>query len=554
MNRHILRSLPLLLAAGVIAQPTGTATSKPAKPTTSVAKATPVPAPTPVDSSLLKAAREATELARSATAEAKAARDAANAANESAKAARDSADAANERVKVLERLRELDAEDAAARAKSTPTVQANASGLLFRSSDSAWSIRLRGVLRSSAIWDLNDESKKTLDQFQNNTVRLGFEGALAKRIEYRIQADFSKGAVGLQDAYTDIRFAKWAVVRVGKFQVPLGWERYQAPGDLLFLDRALPSSIAPNRDVGVQVSGDLLKGKLQYALAGVNGGADASNINGDVNDDKDGYARLWVVPAKGSENAWISGLGLGVAGSYGYHDISLPSYKSAFGTTYFSWLAADSASGEGWRIAPQASWTAGPFWIWGEWIRSQEAVRKGATYSAASATVDSIGTGAANKGTVYWKGKAGKATDPVDPKDIATTSWQAGFSWVVTGEDASEKGVKPRHPFDGSENGGLGALELAARISGLSIGDEAFPIYADTAKSSSAALSWAVSANWHLVKGTRIQIAYERTIFDGGNTQFDHVDIDAKGKKTDVYVVRDRKPENILSVTAATAF
>lgn len=478
----------------------------------------------------------------------------ATAAAQQAQEAKESAEEANERGKVLERLRELDAEEAAARAKSSAAVQANASGLLFRSADTAWSIRFRGVIRGAGVWDLNDETNKTVDQFQNNTVRLGFEGALAKRIEYRIQADFSKGAVGLQDAYTDLRLKRWAVVRVGKFQVPLGWERYQSPGDLHFLDRALPSSIAPNRDVGVQVSGDLLGGKLQYAVAGVNGGTDASNINGDVNDDKDAYLRLWATPAKGGANPWLAGLGAGVAGSYGHHTVSLPSYKSSFGTTYFAWLPADSAAGKAWRIAPQASWTAGPFWIWGEWIRSQEAVRKGATYTAGSATVDSIGTGTTNKGTVYWKGKAAKATDPVDRVDVATTAWQAGISWVVTGEDASEKGVKPRHPFDGSENGGFGALEVAGRISGLSIGDEAFPVLADTAKSASAALAWAFSANWHIVKGTRVQIAYERTIYDGGDTRFDHVHVDSKGKKTDVYAVRDRKPENILSVIASTAF
>ena len=137
--------------------------------------------------------------------------------------------------------------------------------------------------------------------------------------------------------------------------------------------------------------------------------------------------------------------------------------------------------------------------------------------------------------------------------DVATTAWQAGISWVVTGEDASEKGVKPRHPFDGSANGGYGAFEIATRISGLSIGDEAFPVLADTAKSSSGALAWAVSATWHIVRGTRIQAAFERTTFEGGDIRFDHVHVDSKGR-SDAFVVRDRKPENILSVIASTAF
>lgn len=508
MNRHSLTLLPLLLAGGALAQ-------------------------TPADSAAAKAlgvAQEATKTAQQASAQ--------------ALAAGESADEAQNGVKILQRLRENDAEDAAAKAKATPVVQANASGLLFRAPDTTWSIRFRGVVRAAGAWDLNDETHKTTDQVQNQTVRLGIEGAASRKIEYRIQADFSKGSVGLQDAYSDIKFADWARLRIGKFQVPLGWERYLSPGDLDFQDRALPSSLAPNRDVGAQVSGDLLGGRLQYAIAGVNGGADGSNINADVNDDKDGYARLWVLPAKGTGLTWFEGLGLGVGGSYGYHDNLPVNYRTTGGQTFFTWNAADSVKGKGWRIAPQASWTAGPYWIWGEWIRSVEDIRISAVTAT---TADSIGKGTANKGVQYRY--TTKAATPVGPTtEIGVNAWQAGLSWVVTGEDASEKGVKPRHPFDGSENGGWGALEISGRVSGLAVDDEAFPLLADTLKSAKSALSWAASANWHLVKGTRLQVSYERTVFDGGSEK--SVVVNNKSVKQ----VRDRKPEGQLFVVASTSF
>jgi phosphate-selective porin OprO/OprP len=425
---------------------------------------------------------------------------------------------------------------------SGPTVKADPSGLLLRSSDSAYSIRFRGVVRSAATWDLNDPEGKTIDQFQNQTVRLGFEGALARIVNYKIQADFSQGSVALQDAYTEIRFDDAFKVLFGKFQVPLGWERYIAPGDLDFYNRALPSDIAPNRDVGVQVSGDLFGKRLQYALAAVNGGADGSNINGDVNGDKDGYARIWTSPGKGSGIKWLEGLGFGVAGSFGNHDITLASYKSAEGqsnvvsTPFFSWLAADSSRGEGWRIAPQASWTAGPFWIWGEWIRSVEQVYKGSTTTAASYVTDSVGTGSSDKGELFGHLKAASTTASQPGKDLGVTAWQAGASWVVTGEDASEQGVTPRHP---------------TRISGLSVDDAAFPLYADTGSSARAALAWAVAANWHLIKGTRLQVSYERTSFEGGAT---YVAGYNASTKSNVLALRDRKAENQLAVVASTSF
>lgn len=508
MNRHNLKLLPLLLAGGAIAQ-------------------------TPADSVAAKAlavAQEATKAAQQA-----------NARTEAAEAA---SEAANGEIKVLKRLRELDAEDAAAKAKATPVVEAGASSLQFRSADKAWSIRFRGLVRTAATWDLNDETHKTTDRFQSHTVRFGAEGTLAKKLGYRVLADFSKGAVALQDGYSDINLAPWAQVRIGKFQVPLGWERYQSPSDLPFYDRAFPSSIAPNRDIGFQVSGEVLGGKLQYALAGVNGGADGSNINDDVNDDKDGYARLWAAPAKGSGNPWLEGLGIGVGGSYGYHDNVPTNYRTAGGQTFFTWTAGDSAKGAGYRIAPQASWTAGPYWVWGEWIRSVEEVRVSGT---AAVTTDSVGKGTTNKGVVYrYTSKA--ATFPGPTTEVGVNAWQFGVSWVVTGEDASEKSVKPRHAFDGSENGGLGALEISARISGLTVDDEAFPTFADTLKSAESALSWAVAANWHLVKGTRLQVAYERTTFEGGAETLAIVN------NKSVKQVRDRKPEGQLSVVASTSF
>lgn len=192
---------------------------------------------------------------------------------------------------------------------------------------------------------------------------------------------------------------------------------------------------------------------------------------------------------------------------------------------------------------PQASWTAGPSWLWGEWIRSVETVE----LSTTSVDADSVGKGAINQGIVY---RSAKTSGGAPRKELGATAWQTGLSWVVTGEDASEKGPKPRHPFDGSQNGGWGTLEFSARLAGLAVDEEAFPIQADTAKAARSALAWAIAANWHIVRGTRLQIAYERTVFDGGATHVAGKD----GRGRDILALRDRKPENLLSVVASTAF
>ena len=90
-------------------------------------------------------------------------------------------------------------------------------------------------------------------------------------------------------------------------------------------------------------------------------------------------------------------------------------------------------------------------------------------------------------------------------------------------------------------------MELAARVSQLTADDDAFHAasYADSTKSAREALSYGAAVNWHLAKGTRVQVGYERTQFEDGAV----VDPAAKVK-----VVRDRKSENQLFAIASTSF
>lgn len=443
------------------------------------------------------------------------------------------------RVKILERQNEISQEEAEARLKVAPTLQSNGSGYYLRSADSAWTFRPRANVRIGANWDANDEKKGTLDQFQAQTIRLGFDATLAKFLEAKLLIDLSKGnAASLQDGYFDVKFASWARARLGKFQTPLGWERAVGTSELAFYDRALPSQIAPNRDIGAQLSGQFAKGAVDYAVGLFNGGPDGSNIDKDVNDDKDAYGRLILQPAKNSGNDWVEGLAFGAAGSFGHHTVLLTSgYKTTAGNTFFAWNSADSSDGAGWRIAPQLSWTASSFSLAGEWILSSEAIRRGTLVSVSG---DSIGTGSGNKGVVY---QVRKTTTALPTARLGVTAWQVAAGYVLTGEDASFGGVKPRHPFG---KDGWGAFEIDLRAAGLSVDDKAFDKgYADSLKSARSALSLGASLNWHLVKGTRLQAGYERTTFEQGAT----VDPNAKVK-----AVRDRKPENQVFVVASTGF
>ena len=80
---------------------------------------------------------------------------------------------------------------------------------------------------------------------------------------------------------------------------------------------------------------------------------------------------------------------------------------------------------------------------------------------------------------------------------------------MLTGENASFKGVVPRSDFSLDE-GGWGAFEVAARYGQLSIDDDVFPFYADPAVAASGLDQWTVGVNWYLNRLLKFVVNYER--------------------------------------------
>ena len=96
---------------------------------------------------------------------------------------------------------------------------------------------------------------------------------------------------------------------------------------------------------------------------------------------------------------------------------------------------------------------------------------------------------------------------------LQNDAWQVVAGWVLTGEDASYRGVlKPSNAFtlDGS---GWGAFELVGRYGRLSIDDAAFPLFADPAAVADSARSWGLGLNWYLNANVKLVANYARTSF-----------------------------------------
>jgi phosphate-selective porin OprO/OprP len=402
-------------------------------------------------------------------------------------------DRLEQRILVSERLREIYMDSVRTAEAAKPVIAAGNSGFSIRSADNAFSIRFRGYLHSDGRYFFSDSLKPGTNQFLMRRVRPILEATVFKIYDVRIMPDFGNGQTVLQDAYVEARFAPGFRVRSGKFKPPVGQERLQSATEMFFVERGLPTNLVPNRDIGVQVSGDLFKGVVSYAVGAMNGVADLGVGDGDINDDKDAIGRIFLQPFRNKTGALLSGLGFGVAGSYGTTvgtptttGAQLAGYRTSGQNTFFSWRNNNAATGttiangRHTRFSPQGFFYAGRFGVFGEYVQSKHRVTLNTT------------------------------TD-----DIPVKAWQVGGNLVLFGGTASFRGIAPRKAFDPS-HGGWGALEFVARYGRLTVDDAAFPIYADSTSSAREARGLGLGVNWYLNRNVKLVTSFERTRFKGG--------------------------------------
>lgn len=405
----------------------------------------------------------------------------------------------DQKVKILERNKEVEKEEADKKKKETPKLTANAEkGFSFTSADEAFNIQFHGLIQADARAYIDDGGTVGNDTFLLRRARPIIQGKVFRDYEFLFVPDFGGTTVAIQDAYVNYKNSPGLQLKAGKFKTPVGLELLQADANTFFTERGLPTNLVPNRDIGFQLWGELFDSRLNYAVGGFNGVGDArSTTNVDLDDDKEVAARIFLLPFKKTDNDFVKNLGFGVGGSFGKENgtgvNALPAgYTTDGQQTFFTYRTGAGAvatpnvvaDGTHWRLAPQLYDYVGPFGLLAEYNISDQALRR----------------------------DAGASHDIIHAQN---TAWQVAGSWVVTGENASYNGVKPRQNFDPAA-GSIGAVELVARYSELNLDDGLFPLYA-TASSAQSAQSWAVGVNWYLNSFVRVSVDYTDTSFDGGD-------------------------------------
>jgi phosphate-selective porin OprO/OprP len=419
-------------------------------------------------------------------------------------------DALDQKVRILERKAELEKEAAAAKTKDASSVTAGGKDGLFtiKSADDSFKLRVGGYIQADGRFFLNDDATRKLsNNFYLRRVRPVLEGTVGKYVNFRIMPDFGAATTVLQDAYVGINYWPQAKLQVGKYKEPVGLERLQSGTALLFVERALPTNLVPNRDIGVQLSGDFGTGALTYAVGYFNGVVDVgsadTNVSTNNTDGKDAAARIFAQPFKASEVDALQGLGIGIAGTYGNEQGStatpnLPVYRSSGQQSpatvvapstqnFFTYRSSSTtpannafADGKRARYAPQAYYYWGPFGLLAEYVSSSQDVRQTTNFAK-----------------------------------LTNTAEQVSISYLITDDAASFKGVNPKKEFD-PRNGSWGAFEIKARYGRLKIDGDAFPLYADPTVAAREAKALAAGINWDLSKNLKFNLDYERTTFQGG--------------------------------------
>ncbi len=422
----------------------------------------------------------------------------------------------DQKVRILSRERENDQDTVSAAAKTQPKLSLGANGFSFSSADTNFVATLHGLIQADSRTFFSDGGgtlgKNTL---LIRRARPIFTGTVFHDFDFNFTPDFGGTTVQIFDAFLNYRFSPEWQLQAGKFKSPVGLEALQGDTWTSFNERSIVTDLAPNRDVGFELHGDLFGGVASYAGGVFNGTPDynGTTVNQDTDDNRAFAGRVFFQPWKVSNKPALQGLGFGVGGSYESDRATAadltPGYRTDGQQTFFSYATGVIANGDHWRFSPQGYYYYGPFNFLGEYVVSDQVVNR--------------------------------TTGKLASADLQNTAWEISAGWVLTGENASYNGVTPQHPFN-PKNGQWGAFQVVARYADLDIDNAAFAVAAPFAAAGSAseAKAWSVGLNWYLNRDIRVNASFSRTTFSNG------------GLATPTAIVA--QPENVFFTRVQLAF
>jgi phosphate-selective porin OprO/OprP len=324
--------------------------------------------------------------------------------------------------------------------------------------------------------------------FDVNHARIGTRGVLFDRIGYEIERELNDREQPWRDAFVNVRATRALEFRGGRFKVPFGVEQLVSIMDLDLAHRSAASSyLTPGREVGVSVHGRLVGKTLRYETGVFRNGGD--NVRSSERDDPRGAptfaARLTASPWKRPATAAaLKGLtfGAGLTSGVVPEGPNSLAAKTIVDDPIFNRVHVD---GRRRRLGADVEWSNGPIAIRAEHILVSDERR-------------------------------GQGTDDNDLPEARAQGGHVGGSWLLTGEK-NDGNITPRHPVT---SGGIGAIEVAARLEWLSFGSASGDEPSSSPRSAhilrQAQTAFTVGINWYVNRFGRVQTNVIRTVRSEG--------------------------------------
>lgn len=316
--------------------------------------------------------------------------------------------------------------------------------------------------------DLVDRVGILEDGTEFRRMRFYFAGTVMRTTEFKAQLDFAGGVARVMDLYLGIRrIPLLGTIRVGHQYEPMGLNELTSSKYLTFVEPATPMAFVGSRKTGLKVTNHA--GPLMWAgmLSRNSDSFGKSTKSGEYNL----TGRLTFLPW--TENDGRKLLHLGISGSrrspadsakYSAHP------ENHLAPPYVTVAVASEATTV---FGAEGALVLGPFSVQAEYLAT--------------------------------------AVDAMDASDPMFAGWYAFASFFLTGEyrpfgqsDGTFQRVRPRSNFDGE--GGVGAWELAARVSRIGL---------DDAPATGGTLDdFTVAVNWYLNPNFRVMTNYVRADLD----------------------------------------
>lgn len=339
------------------------------------------------------------------------------------------------------------------------------------------------VRNSQAPFDA-DELDRTVDLARR---RIGVEGRFGDYVDFQIERELGDADDPWRDVYVNYRQFDAANVQYGKFKLPFGLEETTSTANLDFIHRSLVAvHLAPGRDIGLMIHGRLAREIVEYEVGWFDRDGDNARTRNltRVTGGRTTAWRVAAVPGRNAESPYAD-VHLGVAGTTSDVPEGFPALQgdAVLGARMFEadfWVLGTRR-----RQGLEFRWRPGPASIKFETIRLTNERQE--------------------------QSVAGE-----DLPAYVAKGWYLTGTYVLTGEAKTDLPDEPRRPL---LQGGIGAVELAARLERMTFGTADDSVEASTSPRAEHYLGnservLTLGVNWYLNRWVKLQYNFIRETID----------------------------------------